>query len=334
MSKEDNSQDIRKKLLRKPIEDSLQEVFSIPDLIDYYSRMGGFTATMIARAVDYLFQMLSDTDCKIIMSFTANLVATGLRSVIADFISKGYVDVIITTGGTFDHDIARSIGGKYFQGTFEVDDRMLARLKIHRLGNVFIPYENYGVLVEEFTHALFEELYSEKRIWSPSEIAREVGKRIKDDNSILRKAYEMNVPVFAPGIVDSAFGMSIFTYNEKLSLQSRKEKIVIDVLSDMKKISEIIFSSKKLGGIVLGGGISKHHLIWWSQFKGGLSYAIYITTAPEWDGSLSGAKTREAITWGKINPEAKHVTVYGDATVVFPLIVFCVTSRMRGKKRR
>ena len=60
---------------------------------------------------------------------------------------------------------------------------------------------------------------------------------------------------------------------------------------------------------MVGGGISKHHVIWWNQYRGGLDSAVYITTAPEHDGSLSGARLREAISWGKMRPEAPHVCV-------------------------
>ena len=72
---------------------------------------------------------------------------------------------------------------------------------------------------------------------------------------------------------------------------------------------------------MLGGGISKHHTIWWNQFRGGMDYAVQITTAPESDGSLSAARTKEAISWGKITEKAKHVSIEGDATVLLPLLV-------------
>ncbi|RLJ07622.1 MAG: deoxyhypusine synthase, partial [Candidatus Aenigmatarchaeota archaeon] len=78
---------------------------------------------------------------------------------------------------------------------------------------------------------------------------------------------------------------------------------------------------EKKGALILGGGISKHHVIWWSQFSGGLDAAVYITTAVEWDGSLSGARTREAVSWGKISPKARHLTVEGDATVLLPILL-------------
>jgi len=88
----------------------------------------------------------------------------------------------------------------------------------------------------------------------------------------------------------------------------------------MKKLAEIVFTSKKTGALIIGGGISKHHTIWWNQFKEGLDYAVYVTTASEYDGSLSGARPREAISWGKIKPEARKTVVYGDATLLLPLL--------------
>ena len=42
--------------------------------------------------------------------------------------------------------------------------------------------------------------------------------------------------------------------------------------------------------------------------------------APEWDGSLSGARVREAVSWGKVRSKARRITVEGDATVLLPLI--------------
>ena len=86
--------------------------------------------------------------------------------------------------------------------------------------------------------------------------------------------------------------------------------------------------AKETGAIIIGGGISKHHVIWWNQFRGGLDYAIYLTTAQEFDGSLSGAQIREAVSWGKVKPDAKKMTVEGDATISLPIIMAAVEDRM------
>ena len=72
---------------------------------------------------------------------------------------------------------------------------------------------------------------------------------------------------------------------------------------------------------MLVGGISKHHVIWFNQFRNGLDYAVQVSTAVEYDGSLSGAQTREAISWGKVKEDASHITVEGDVTVLLPLVI-------------
>ena len=104
---------------------------------------------------------------------------------------------------------------------------------------------------------------------------------------------------------------------------------VIDLFKDEQDISDIIFNAKKSGALIIGGGISKHHTIWWNQFKGGLNFSVYITTAVEYDGSLSGAQTREAISWGKVNEKADYVTIQGDATVFIPLMISALFERIK-----
>jgi len=89
-----------------------------------------------------------------------------------------------------------------------------------------------------------------------------------------------------------------------------------------------IFDAEKSGAFIIGGGISKHHTIWWNQYKGGLDHAVYITTAVEYDGSLSGAQTREAISWGKVKENADNVTIEGDATVLMPFMISALFERL------
>jgi len=305
-------------LLKVEVKDvKLSSKMSVLQLIQVYDLMGGFTAKHLAEAHKIACSMFMDDDCTVFLSFTGNLIATGLRGVIADLISRGYVDVIITTGGAIDHDIARSFGGKYYHGSFDLDDVMLSKLSVHRLGNVLVPLESYGAVIESVTWKILDELVKEKHVWGVRELLAEFGRRIDDENSFLRQAYLRNVPVYVPGILDSSFGTQLFMYSQSKSFS-------LDPLADMKELSDIVFDAVRTGALVIGGGISKHHTIWWNQFKGGLEYAIYITTAVEYDGSLSGARVKEAISWGKVKPEAKRVTVYGDATIILPLLLASV----------
>ncbi len=291
----------------------VKEGMKIRDLIKIYEDIHGFTAADLVRAVKILIEGIKKADLKF-LAFTGNLVATGLRGIIAQLIDCKFFNVIITTCGTVDHDIARSLGGKYLKGSFDFDDIELSEKGIHRLGNILIPKESYGLIIESFTRELINDLSKVKDVWSVNEVLHEVGKRLsRDPNSILGAIYRSNAYVFVPGIVDGAFGTDLF-------IMSQFTRFKLDLFKDMKLLSDLVFSSKVSLALVLGGGISKHHTIWWNQFKGGLDYAVYITTAVEWDGSLSGARTKEAISWGKLKPRAKHVTLYGDVTVLLPII--------------
>ena len=291
----------------------LRKGMSVSDLIEAYEKIHGFNASHLAYAAKILMEGLRISDLRF-LAFTGNLIATGVRGIIAQLIDEGFFDVVITTCGSVDHDIARAYGGKYFKGSFFVDDGELSEKGIHRLGNVFIPKESYGLVIEKFTKDLVNELVKIRKRWSISELLNKVGEKLKDDiNSFLGAAYRRNVKVIVPGIVDGAFGTDLF-------IESQFTNLEIDLFKDMKLLSDLVFKSRVSTALIIGGGISKHHTIWWNQFKGGLDYAVYITTAIEWDGSLSGARTHEAISWGKIKPKAKHVTVYGDATIILPII--------------
>jgi len=289
---------------------------TVRELIDAYSKIYGFNAGHLYRAIELLRKGLSRSRLRI-LTFTANLVSTGLRGIIADLIGKGLFNVVITTCGALDHDIARAVGGEYLKGFFEADDVELYEKGYHRLGNIYIPVESYGPKVESFVRKLVDKMESDGRDkWGTYEIARLAGSIIEDKRSILRAASSSGAYVFVPGWPDGAFGTSLF-----MEAQRREYKFTVDYFIDMKMLSDIFFSWKgEAAALIVGGGISKHHAIWWSQFRNGLDYAVYVTTAVEYDGSLSGAHPREAVTWGKIKPEGGRVVVYGDATIIFPII--------------
>ena len=53
----------------------------------------------------------------------------------------------------------------------------------------------------------------------------------------------------------------------------------------------------------------------------GANYSVYVNTALEFDGSDSGARPDEAVSWGKIAPGAVSVKVYSEASIVWPIIM-------------
>jgi len=308
-------------LLKRKVKDMSLEKISFSDLIKQMDSSGGFSAKNLADAVSILEDMIKDKDCKKFLSFPACIIATGLRGAIAQAIEKGLFDVIITTCGTLDHDLARAYGGDYYHGSFELDDAELHKSGVNRLGNVLVPNESYGIILEKKMNPILEDLVKTKKEWSGREIINEFGKKLDDKNSILYQASKKNIPVYVPGITDGAFGTNLVWF-------SQDHEFKIDILKDEKEIADIVFTNEKTGALMIGGGISKHHVIWWNQFKKGLDYAVFITTATQYDGSLSGARLKEAVSWGKIKEKARYVTVDGDATIILPVMLAAIYEKL------
>jgi deoxyhypusine synthase len=296
---------------------------SVDELVSQMERAWGFTAGKLAVAVRILEKMVREKNCVKFLSFTGNLVATGTRGVLKEFVRRKLVDVVITTCGTLDHDIARC-WKNYYKGSFLMDDAKLREDGINRLGNVLVPNESYGAIIEEKMQTLLEALWREgaKEV-STRQLCNEIGKRICNETSILYWAAKNNIPVYVPGITDGAVGYQIWLFSQE------HRDFKINLLRDSGELSDIVFTAKKTGALIVGGGISKHHTLWWNQFREGLNYAVYVSTAVEWDGSLSGAKPREAVSWGKINKRANRIMVEGDASIILPIMASALITRLK-----
>ena len=311
-----------------PIKDyKFLDEMSVDELVKQMDAAWGFTAGKLAVGVNILQSMIESEGCVKFFSFTGNLVATGTRGVIRELVKRKLVDVIITTCGTLDHDIARC-WKDYYKGSFVMNDSKLHQQGVNRLGNVLVPNDSYGIVIEQKIQALLTELYKEgKHELSASELVREIGLRCCNESSILYWAAKNNIPIFVPGITDGAVGYQAWFFS-----QDHKD-FRLNLLKDEGEQNNIIFDSKKSGALIVGGGISKHHTIWWNQFKDGLDYVVYISTADEWDGSLSGARPREAVSWGKISEKARRIMVEGDASVILPVMAGSLFSRLSKKKK-
>jgi len=298
---------------------------SLDTLVRRMEAAGGFSAKGVAQGVEVLARILADEEMTVFLSFPADIVATGTRGVLETLVREGYVDAVVTTCGTLDHDLARSLR-PYYHGDWNLDDAKLYRQGLYRLGNLVIPQTHYGRPVEQRMQKLLTRLYAKGvRTLSTRDLVWAIGEELgaRGKGSLCRAAFERKVPVFVPGITDGAVGSQLWLF-----WQSHKG-FSLDLFDDEQKLSDLVFEAKRSGAIMLGGGISKHHTIWWNQFRDGLDAALYITTAVEWDGSLSGARTREAVSWGKVKPTARHQTVEGDVTVLFPLMVGAALERIR-----
>jgi len=286
------------------------------------SKSGGFESRNLVDGLDILHVMIEDKKCLKFLSFVGALISTGLRGIIVEMLKNKMFDVVITTCGALDHDIARHYSN-YLEGTFTMDDNELADKEIHRLGNVLVPMKSYGPLIEEKMQAFLEKSYqSGKKEMSTRDISKMIGENLGED-SFLYWANKNNIPVVVPGIMDGAVGSQIWMFTQKHS------DFKLNVAADGDLLSELIFKAEKSGALMIGGGISKHHTLWWNQYRNGLDYAVYITTAQEFDGSLSGALVREAISWGKVTQNAKQTTIHAEATTILPFLYSALLSKLK-----
>jgi len=307
----------------RPVKDiSITKNIDIEKIFQELQQSGGFESRNLSEGLDILSSMISDKKCLRFFSFVGAVVSTGLRGIIKDMIKNKWFDVVITTCGALDHDIARYFS-TYNEGSFTLDDKQLAKQHIHRLGNVLVPMKSYGPLIEEKVQSFLEEEYKKgTREVSTADLSKIIGRHL-GKSSFLYWAYKNNIPVIVPGIVDGAVGSQVWLFTQK------HPDFHLNVIADSEILSGLIFKAKKSGALMLGGGISKHHTLWWNQFRDGLDYALYITTAQEFDGSLSGALVREAISWGKVTQKAKQTTIHAEITTILPFLFAALLSKLK-----
>ncbi|MBR9676049.1 deoxyhypusine synthase [Candidatus Woesearchaeota archaeon] len=283
---------------------------TVKKLVDNY-RSIGFQSIELKRAADVIVKMKKN-NAKIFLTFTSNMVTSGLRGFFAQLIKLRMADIIVTTVGGIEEDIMKATGEKFAIGSFKQDDVELHEQGVNRVGNLLINNESY-MKFEDMMMPIFDKLYKKQKRWAVSDLLKEIGLMLKDEDSILYQAAKNNVPIFCPAITDGSFGFHLYLFQQK------HKDFVVDVVKDFGNILLSTSHDEKKGVIALGGSISKHHAILATLLNGGANYAVYMTTAHRTSGSMSGATTNEAKSWGKVKDESDVATVIGDVTITFPL---------------
>jgi len=282
----------------------------VNDLVRSF-RSVGFQSIELSKAAETIIKM-KKASAKIYFSFTSNMVTSGLRGFFAQLIKLKMANVIITTVGGLEEDIMKSSGEKFIIGDFNTDDVALHEQGTNRVGNLYVMNESY-CRFENLIMPMLEKLYQKQKRWAVSDMLREIGLMLDDEDSILYQAAKNNVPIFCPAVTDGSFGFHLFIFQQK------HDDFIIDVVKDFKNILLTTSHDDIKGLISLGGSISKHHAILACLLNGGLDYAVYMTTAGHTSGSMSGATTNEAKSWGKVKDDSDAVTVIGDVTITFPI---------------
>ena len=300
----------------------------------------GFQATNLGLAVEEINKMLAwslndeplteddeitdpeerkNVKCTIFLGYTSNLISSGVREVIRFLVQNKFVSCIVSSAGGIEEDFIKCLAPT-FLGDFALDGKNLRSRGLNRIGNLLVPNENYCKF-EEWIYPILDQMLKEQiedgTVWSPSSIIDRLGKEIDHPESVYYWAHKNNIPVFSPALTDGSIGDMIYFHSYK----SDEHRLVVDIASDIRKINDIAVKAKKTGIIILGGGLIKHHICNANLMRNGADYSVFINTGQEFDGSDSGARPDEAISWGKIRANATAVKVYAEATLVFPLIV-------------
>jgi len=292
-------------------------------LVDSMGEMA-FQAKNLNRAANIYTRMLKDKDCSIYMTLAGSLFSAGLKDVVVDLIRHNMIDGIISTGAIIvDQDFLEALGFKHYRGTPFVDDNVLRDLMIDRIYDTYIDEEDLRVCdmtVAEIANSLEPKPYSSR------EFIREMGKWLvlnkMGKDSVIRTAYEKDVPIFVPAFSDcsAGFGLIHHQYNKK------GDKVTIDSAKDFLELTQTKLKSKQTGIFMIGGGVPKN----FTQDvvvacdvlgieKDMHKYAIQITVADERDGGLSGSTLKEASSWGKVETTFEQM-VYSEATIAMPII--------------
>ncbi|CAD2093683.1 deoxyhypusine synthase, putative [Plasmodium vinckei brucechwatti] len=361
---------------------NFEKKVNLHEFINQYKYMG-FQATNLGIGIDEINKMIhykfldnkedvkndsitydNKKKCMIWLSFTSNMISSGLREIFVYLAKNNYIDVVVTTAGGIEEDLIKCFSKTYL-GDFNLNGSKLRKKGWNRIGNLIVPNDNY-CMFEDWVQPLLDKILREQNekneeiflrklekrkkkmemqkenhgsnkgnqqyssldddeeddmfYLSPSELINILGKEINDETSLLYWCYKNNIPVFCPGLTDGSLGDNLFFHNYGKKM---KNNLILDIVKDIKKINSLALKCHKSGIIVLGGGLPKHHVCNANLMRNGADFAVYVNTANEYDGSDSGANTTEALSWGKLKSgnNISHVKVFGDATILFPLMV-------------
>ncbi|MBW3583038.1 MAG: deoxyhypusine synthase family protein [Euryarchaeota archaeon] len=318
----------REDLLKTPVEQiDLSKVGRVTDLVESWKR-GSIQGRSLGKCASVYENMVQDpVRPTVIMGLSGCMIAGAQRFVIRDLIKEGLIDCLVSTGAQLYQDFYQAMGYQHYMGTPDADNVALHEHWIDRLYDTYVDelaFRKTDHFIAEMTENLPPGNYSSREfLHEMGRIAYERG-----DRGIMATCYELGVPMFSPALNDSSIGIGLTVYYKKMIESGKRESMVrIDPIRDNWELTQIKGKSPKTGIVYIGGGTPKNYINDVEVIAeetgfdvAGHEYGFQITVdAPHW-GGLSGSTLEEAQSWGKIHAEADKATVYGDATIMLPLI--------------
>ncbi len=312
----------------------------VADLID--GTFLAYNAGRLREACRLLVERVLEPDVTVGLSLSGALTPAGLgMSALIPLVEAGFVDWIVSTGAVLYHDAHFGIGLEMRQGRPEVSDVELRAEGVVRIYDIFFDYD---VLLS--TDAFFRKIMEAEefqRTMGTAEFHYLCGRYVAEREkalglrrvSLLAACYEAAVPIYTSSPGDSSIGMNV----AERALAGGALRI--DPTIDVNETAAIVLGAKRSGGksavVIMGGGSPKNFLLQTEPQlqevlgieEAGHDYFLQITDARPDTGGLSGATPAEAVTWGKVDPDALPDTVvcYLDVSVGLPLLAAYALSR-------
>ncbi|MBW8745279.1 MAG: deoxyhypusine synthase [Sphingomonas sp.] len=309
-------------------------------IIDAMGKMS-FTSRDLARATGIYNDMLADKDCTIFLVIAGSTSAGGCMDAYAELVRSNMVDGIIATGASIvDMDFFEGLGHKHYQALEVPDDDTLRSLLIDRIYDTYIDEEE----LQHVDHTIFEIAETlEPKAYSSRAFIREMGKYLvehgKKENSLVKLAYEHDVPIFCPAFTDSSAGFGLVKHQVD-AMKAGKPYLTIDSIADFRELTDIKIKAGVTGLLMIGGGVPKNFVqdtVVCAEILGHddvevHKYAVQITVADVRDGACSSSTLQEAASWGKVNTAIEQM-VFAEAGSVIPLLASDAYHRGHWKDR-
>src|SRR3989441_2391375 len=283
----------------------------------------GFGARQLAEAHRIWLDMLGD-NTTIMVAGSGALIPAGMRRLLAYIIKNRFVDVLVLSGSMLFHDLHETLGRYHFQAHPNMTDAELEASQISRMGDLLASDEEYreaNEWVGGFTNQL-----DQSRPYATREYLHLLGRELAEiatEDGILTSAYKARVPVFCPGVADSAIAVGI-----AISRVNRKNPFQFDIIQDVVEAAQIMARSVSTSVVLFGGGPPRSFMQQTEvtasiikQTLRGHKYGIQIGLDLPESSATSGRSFEEAQTWGRVAKDAKTISVLCDPTIAMPFLV-------------
>ncbi len=318
---------------------------SVVELVNRY--FTAYNGARLKELCQLLEQRVLQPGVTVGLSLSGAMTPAGFGvSVLAPLLRAGFIDYVISTGANLYHDLHYGLGMDLFSSSPFLDDVELRKNDTIRIYDITFGYDvlldtdafvRRVIQTEPFQHRMGTAEFHYRLGECIHAVEQQRG---ATDACLLATAWECGVPVFTSSPGDSSIGMNV------AAIALEGSELVIDPSIDVNETAAIAYFAREQGvngqpgqsaALMIGGGSPKNFLLQTQPQlhevlgleEHGHDYFMQVTDARPDTGGLSGAIPSEAVSWGKVDPEALADTVvcYTDSAIALPIIGAYVLDR-------